>query len=376
MTSSMSETVMGAGLCADISAAQQGDHQAFARLVDATRSTVASIALATVRDVPSSQEVAQEVLVAAWRGLHRLRDTQSFWPWLRQLTRNRALQHLRQTRRRRLIGRDNDDLLAAAMDPGRGAEAALLDQEERIALAAALEQLPDETRELVVLYYREGQSLDQVSDLLGIAAPTARKRLQRARDQVRAAVLDQLGEIARKTAPGAIFTAAVMSAITSAVPSTAAAAGLGVGAKLLGGLKLGALFATVPGLIFGGAGVLLPLRKTIRQAIDQQERRQLRQLTAAAMVGLVVFAIGMNLSLARHQPLYMIAGYAYMQLSFIVLYGFCMPRIVRRRLAAEIAADPSAARRHRRNRLWSIFGIFAGAICGTTAVWYTVTRWS
>jgi RNA polymerase sigma factor (sigma-70 family) len=358
-------------LCIDIAAAQQGDHQAFARLVDAARTTVASIALATVRDISRSEEVAQEVLVAAWQGLPGLRDPESFWPWLRQLTRNRARQHLRGwARKRRWFGRAGDDALAAAIDPGKGAEAQLVEREEQAALAAALEELPDETRELVVLFYREGQSIAQVAALLGITEATARKRLQRARDQVRTGVLQQLGELASRSAPGAVFTAAVMAAITAAVPSTAAAAGLGVGAKLASGLKLSAALASLPGLLAGAVGILLPLRKLIRNAHDQLERRQLRQLTAAAIVGLVVFTIGMNLTLVRRDSIYMIVGYAYMQLSFIVLYGFCMPRIARRREAVEIAADPSAGRRHRRSRFWSLFGLVVGAVCGSTAVWY------
>src|SRR5947207_13185694 len=79
----------------DVLCAQKGDHQAFGRLVDAARTTICSITLATVRDLPRSEEVAQEVLVAAWRGLPRLRNPRSFWPWIRQLARNRARQHLR-----------------------------------------------------------------------------------------------------------------------------------------------------------------------------------------------------------------------------------------------------------------------------------------
>src|SRR4051794_5851125 len=78
-----------------VRAAAQGDAEAFARLVDASRTLVCSIALAILRDVEASQDVAQDVFLAAWRDLGKLRNPASFLPWLRQMTRNRAHHVLR-----------------------------------------------------------------------------------------------------------------------------------------------------------------------------------------------------------------------------------------------------------------------------------------
>src|SRR5262245_28673542 len=76
-------------------AAASGDADAFGRIVGATSGMVASIALAIVRDVELSQEVAQDVFLSAWRDLRKLRNAASFLPWLRQMTRNRAHHALR-----------------------------------------------------------------------------------------------------------------------------------------------------------------------------------------------------------------------------------------------------------------------------------------
>lgn len=70
-------------LAPDVRAAARGDQQAFARLVDATRSTVSSIALAILRDVEQSRDLAQEVYLLMWRDLRKLREPTSFLPWLR-----------------------------------------------------------------------------------------------------------------------------------------------------------------------------------------------------------------------------------------------------------------------------------------------------
>jgi DNA-directed RNA polymerase specialized sigma24 family protein len=79
---------------ADVVAAAGGDTQAYTRLVSANRNLVCSIAFAIVRDVGASEDIAQGVFVAGWQSLRKLRNPASFQPWLRQLTRNKAHEHI------------------------------------------------------------------------------------------------------------------------------------------------------------------------------------------------------------------------------------------------------------------------------------------
>ena len=57
----------------DVLAAKDGDAPAFGRLVDETKSAVTAIALAIVGDYPASQDIAQDVFLAAWRNLNNTR---------------------------------------------------------------------------------------------------------------------------------------------------------------------------------------------------------------------------------------------------------------------------------------------------------------
>src|SRR5688572_28865562 len=144
-------------LATHVPAAARGDREAFGALVDATRSVVSSIALAIVRDAELSRDVAQDVFLLAWRDLKDLRDPNSFLPWLRQLTRHRAYHLLRTERRRgRRIVAETDVLLGIAVDPRPDVAAQMLADEERRLLAIVLDELPDDAREVVTLYYREG----------------------------------------------------------------------------------------------------------------------------------------------------------------------------------------------------------------------------
>lgn len=79
-------------------AARRGDREAFAELVAATQTVTTSLALAVVRDVQYSEDIAQEAYVRVWQRLDRLGNPDSFLPWLRQITRNLARDHLRRKR--------------------------------------------------------------------------------------------------------------------------------------------------------------------------------------------------------------------------------------------------------------------------------------
>jgi len=217
--------------------AATGDTTAYETLVHRYANLVASVALGVVRNVPASEDVAQDVFVTAWVRLHQLEDPARFPAWLRQITRNRATEYLRGTQRDRRVAAATRTLPQA---PEPSAEALALSAEQELRLATALEDLPDSTRDVLVLYYREGKRLDEVARLLDITPVAARKRLSRARERLREEV--RTSEALRRTAPGAVFVAAVLAAL----PSTPAhAASLRRATPRVAGLALGAAALTL-----------------------------------------------------------------------------------------------------------------------------------
>jgi RNA polymerase sigma factor (sigma-70 family) len=362
-----------------VRAAARGDQEAFARLVDATRTLVGSIALAILRDVEASHDVAQDVFLAAWQSLGKLRNPASFLPWLRQMTRNRAHHVLRSRIRARRVVSDAeaDDLLATATDPRPGAGERRLAREEERLLAAALGELSDEAREVVTLYYREGRSVRQVADLLGMREEAVKQRLSRARSRLREAMLDRLSETLQRTAPGAAFTAAVMTAVSLAAPSTAAAAGLGAAGKLTSsGLlaKLGFLLGGAGlGAAGGIAGVVLGARPYFAKARDDQERQGLRRYVIAGILLTVAAAAGM---VATNNPWLLAADFLTFYAALIWLIFQWIPKVTARRYAAELAEDPTAWQRHRRERRLQIFAAIFGFLFGGGAVVWAILQQS
>jgi RNA polymerase sigma factor (sigma-70 family) len=364
-----------------VRAAAQGDPEAFARLVDATRTVVCSIALAILRDVEASQDVAQDVFLAAWRDLGKLRNPASFLPWLRQMTRNRAHHMLRgRVRLRRVISdAEADDLLAAASDPRPGSSDRLLAAEEERLLAEALGELSDEAREVVSLYYREGRSVRQVADLLGLREEAVKQRLSRARSRLRETMLDRLGTTLQRTAPGAAFTAAVMTALSLSAPATATAAGIAASAKLSSigpWAKLGALLGGAGLGIAGGiAGILLGTRRYFALARDDQERRGLRLYAVAAIALVLAATWGM---VASHDNLWgEVLSVVLFDAGLLGLIFGWLPRVTARRRAAEIAEDPAALRRYQRERRRQILmAILATLVTSGLVIWTILQRGS
>lgn len=358
-------------LAAYVPAAARGDRDAFAVLVDASRSLVCSIALAIVRDADLSRDVAQDVFFAAWRDLKNLRDPVSFLPWLRQLTRHRAYHVLRSERRRRrhVQTADSDALLASALDPHPHAGAAMLAAEERDLLDAVLDALPDDAREVVTLYYREGESTAHVAHLLGLSEAGVRQRLSRARSRLRTTLIERFGATARRTAPDAAFTTAVLTALAVGAPSTASAATFSAGSMTASSLAI-KLLAISTGALLGAAGglagILIGTRRLMRQARTAEELRALRrfELAGAALVvlGAMLFPITWKLT---GTPWSQVATFAAFIGCLAALYCLWLPRILRSRHQLEALEDPvRAARARAAERRGAVIGWTLGVTFG------------
>ncbi|MEJ2788603.1 MULTISPECIES: sigma-70 family RNA polymerase sigma factor [unclassified Pseudoxanthomonas] len=239
----------------ELPAAARGSHEAYGRIVNACQNTVTAIALAITRDVQASEDIAQEAFLKAWQQLDKLKNTASFLPWLRQITRNLARDWLRAQHGRPLSGEAAEIAIGMAADPDPSPSERLLQTEEEIAATEIISALPEDSRETLLLFYREGQSSQQVAELLGLSDAAVRKRLSRARACVREELLKRFSDFARTTAPGAAFTMIVLGGLVGAVPAASAATVIGsgvLGTGLVGKLGTGGL--TTGGITGGVAG--------------------------------------------------------------------------------------------------------------------------
>lgn len=355
------------GLSLDVRLAGEGDRDAYARLIRQTQNLVSSVALAVVRDVPASEDIAQEVYVHAWRGLGALRSAESFLPWLRQLTRNRAQAFLRERHRRTQLGAlTGDAALAAAVDPSPDAHQALLRDEAQRKLARAIEGLSDEHREVITLFYREGQSVAQVAALLELSPEAVKKRLSRARAAVKEELWELLGEDLRKSAPGERFGAAVLAALPGASPGKVAPGLLAAAAKASSPAFGAALAAAVGGPLLAAATLRWGLNHELGRAQDDAERQSLRGLARVQLAFIGLAGAGTVAGTLLGQPALILGSMAAYVAVMLGLTAVWQGRIHRRRHALEWAAAPTEATRRlhalERRRWW--VGLALGATLG------------
>jgi RNA polymerase sigma-70 factor, ECF subfamily len=161
--------------------AQQGDQAAFAEIATATYRRLHSLAHGILRDRALAEDAAQQAMLDAWRNLPKLRDPARFEAWCYRMTVNACYAESRKAHRwvpGLPIDRPGEPL--AHDEIGSVADR---DQLERGFRALSVEQ-----RAVLVLRHLVGLPLEDVATVLDIPQGTARSRLYRALQSMRAAL--------------------------------------------------------------------------------------------------------------------------------------------------------------------------------------------
>jgi RNA polymerase sigma-70 factor (ECF subfamily) len=168
-----------------VSAAALGDRRALDELVGIALPGVLRWCLRLGGPRVDAEDASHEVLVVMLERLHTLREPACFAAWLFQVTRRVLAGH----RRRSWFSRWVPAVLVEVVDPDRGPAARLLLSDRARRVQAALEELPEDQREVFVLCELEELTDEAVAGLLGIAVGTAKSRLRLGRERFRRAAI-------------------------------------------------------------------------------------------------------------------------------------------------------------------------------------------
>jgi len=182
-----------------------GEEEAFVELVSRHHASMLRLAGSLVPSRAVAEEVVQDTWLGALRGLHDFAGRSSFRTWLLRILVNRASTTGVRERRSIAVGdagpvvdRSRFDAAGAWMSPPQNwveeAEERLLAQGLADEIGAALEQLPERQREVVMLRDVDGLSGQEVCEVLDISEANQRVLLHRGRSRLRQALEDELGD--------------------------------------------------------------------------------------------------------------------------------------------------------------------------------------
>ncbi|MHC4717247.1 MAG: RNA polymerase sigma factor, partial [Planctomycetota bacterium] len=185
-----------------------GDGPAFAVLVDRYQGMVCALALEATGCFAEAEDIAQDVLVDAYRRLGTLRSPAKFPAWLRAIAVNKIRSWLRRKKARREVSMDfktNGDAAGAGSGPPERSEESLTQ-----AVLKAVERLPEGQRQAITLYYMDGQSYPDIADFLSVPVSTVNGRMHAGRSRLKKEMAEMVGTVLDANKPGRELTVRVL----------------------------------------------------------------------------------------------------------------------------------------------------------------------
>lgn len=173
-----------------------GDQRAYGLLVLKYQRRIQRLIGRMVRDVDLVEDICQETFIRAYRALHQFRGDAQFYTWLYRIAVNTAkkflleLKHDPTVSESFLANDDEDETSWKKNEPiaDEGPESILAAKEIAAVVNAAMDDLPDDLRQAVMLREIEGLSYEEIAAAMDCPVGTVRSRIFRAREAISARV--------------------------------------------------------------------------------------------------------------------------------------------------------------------------------------------
>ena len=178
-----------------------GDQGAFELLVIKYQRRIQRLIGRMVRDVDLVEDIAQETFIRAYRALHQFRGDAQFYTWLYRIAVNTAKKFLLELKRDPTVSEnafksdsEDDETSWSGIESitDETPESVLAAKEIAIAVNTAMDALPEDLRQALVLREIEGLTYEDISELMNCPIGTVRSRIFRAREDISAKVKPML----------------------------------------------------------------------------------------------------------------------------------------------------------------------------------------
>jgi RNA polymerase sigma factor (sigma-70 family) len=351
-----------------LEASLAGSRESFGTIVERYQSLICGITYSATGDVSSSEELAQETFIRAWKGLAGLNEPGKFRAWLCTIARNVVKTSIKQRTR------DATDAASTIEDAERiesgepGPVERVISKEQQAMVWGALQRIPENYREPMVLFYRQKQSIEQVASDLGLSEDVVKQRLSRGRKMLKAEIATVVEDVLGRTRPGKVFTVAVVAALPALTAQTASAAAAGAavkGAPVAKAAFLSGLSGAVLGPLVGLLGGIFGMWMNIKNTKSARERRFMVTMSIACWTALVLLiAIPLVLAVASVIPKWVC--WPFFALFFVLLvpsmvWGNARQRQIQIEEGTYVKPEYLPIKLTKSN----VYGVFGGSIFGS-----------
>jgi RNA polymerase sigma-70 factor (ECF subfamily) len=158
---------------------QSGQIAALTELLQRWHERLLDYARHLLRDEADALDALQETLVSVGRFIRKLDDPAHFGAWARRILAHKCADSIRQRQRQRRLA---DNLADRAITQG---DALTSGEDDALSIRMALDQLPIDSRALLVMRYGRDMSTSQMADVLHLREGTIKSRLHQARSELK-----------------------------------------------------------------------------------------------------------------------------------------------------------------------------------------------
>ena len=168
-----------------ISKVLKGEQNAYAELVNRYQAYVFTLILRMIKSREDAEEVAQDVFIKAYRSLADFRGESKFTTWLYTIANTTSITFLRK-KKLDVHSLDNEKVFEVADSKDSGFRANLVEQKSRVNMVnEAIAMLSPDDAEIITLFYKAEQNLEEIARILRLETNTVKVRLHRARTRLK-----------------------------------------------------------------------------------------------------------------------------------------------------------------------------------------------
>jgi RNA polymerase sigma factor (sigma-70 family) len=168
-----------------ISRVLKGEQNLFAALVERYQNYVFTLVLRFTDNRQDAEEISQDIFVKAYRSLADFRGDAKFSTWLYTIVRTSCITFLRK-RKLDLVSLDNEKARIQVESQASEYKANVIEKKSRQAMVnEAIQMLSADDAQVLTLFYKSEQSLEEMGIILGMEPNTVKVKLHRARQRLK-----------------------------------------------------------------------------------------------------------------------------------------------------------------------------------------------